>query len=379
MRRCPVCETELIQGPVCGGCGFDLSCDYEQNRTLCPALPKDAEPVSARAEKRRRQERMIPVSSDGLVCPKCGGHQFFFLADELQFLCVDCGEKILVAVQKNGPVSENAPSVEHEMTDALSGSPVINSVPKETAAAPADMDTAPSDSDESGYSGHDPWPAARTWLEDFLNTSGLLRAYFWIYLASAAGLFLLARTIARTYGIAIVFVPEMLLSAVFYVVSAVFIFFCRRRIGEMPDVGSAESVRRTAAFGGTLVFIHILFTALQQLIVWFSSDQDRWWAIVFARNTMTWRFGAGFFFGYFVLMLPSIGVCAAGAAFAFRRRIREMLDAGSADSIRRTAVLFGALILIRLLLNVIYLFFIRKLDLNFLYDFYGWLDDLLSF
>ena len=338
MRRCPVCETELIQGPVCGGCGFDLSCDYEQNRTLCPALPKDAEPVSARAEKRRRQERMIPVSSDGLVCPKCGGHQFFFLADELQFLCVDCGEKILVAVQKNGPVSENAPSVEHEMTDAPSGSPVINSVPKETAASPADMDTAPSDSDESGYSGHDPWPAARTWLEDFLNTSGLLRAYFWIYLAAAAGLVVLVQIITWTYQSAIWAVPGMLLSAVFYVVSAVFVLRCRIHVRDLSDVGLADSVRRTAAFFGTLILIHVLVTALHQFILWFAPD-------LFERGPEPMMFPG-----------TSTAFCVVGAVFVFRcrRHIREMVDAGSPDSVRRTAVLFGMLILIRVLLGVIY-------------------------
>lgn len=53
MWRCPVCEKEHMQGLVCDGCGFDLSCDYEGRRTLCPALPGHVEPISVRAGKKR--------------------------------------------------------------------------------------------------------------------------------------------------------------------------------------------------------------------------------------------------------------------------------------------------------------------------------------
>ena len=98
MRRCPVCEKELIQRPICDNCGFDFSRDYEGHRTLCSALPKGAEPVSVCAAKWKRQKQLVPVSSDGLVCPKCGGQQFYFLADELQFLCIDCEAKLPVRI-----------------------------------------------------------------------------------------------------------------------------------------------------------------------------------------------------------------------------------------------------------------------------------------
>ena len=57
MRRCPVCEKEPVQGPVCDNCGFDFSCNYERNRTLCPALPKGTEPVSVRAAKWKRRKK----------------------------------------------------------------------------------------------------------------------------------------------------------------------------------------------------------------------------------------------------------------------------------------------------------------------------------
>ena len=80
MRRCPVCEKERIQGSVCDNCGFDLSCDYEGCRTLCSALPKDAEPISARAAKWRQRQQKQAVAlahreSEMLRCPVCEKEQ----------------------------------------------------------------------------------------------------------------------------------------------------------------------------------------------------------------------------------------------------------------------------------------------------------------
>ena len=111
MRRCPVCGKELTQGPVCDNCGFDFSRDYEGHRTLCSALPKGAEPVSVRAAKWKRQKQLVPVSSDGPVCPKCGGQQFYFLADEMQFQCADCGWIKPVAPPKDAPSGPDGPGL----------------------------------------------------------------------------------------------------------------------------------------------------------------------------------------------------------------------------------------------------------------------------
>ena len=67
-----------------------------------------------------------------------------------------------------------------------------------------------------------------------------------------------------------------------------------------------------------------------------------------------------------------------GVVFAFLcRHIREMLDAGLADSARHTAVFWGTLILIRVLLSAIYPFFIWGLNSDSLDYFYEWLGDLL--
>ena len=54
-------------------------------------------------------------------------------------------------------------------------------------------------------------------------------------------------------------------------------------------------------------------------------------------------------------MLLNAVFYAVSTAFVFscRRRIREMLDAGLTGQVRRTAVLFGTLILIRVLLDII--------------------------
>lgn len=139
MWRCPVCEKEHLQGLVCDDCGFDSSCNYERNRTLYSALPKHIEPVSARAAKwRQRQQQTVAVSPGNLVCPKCGGKQFFFLIDELQFMCTDCKAKMPAAVQMDGPVSESDPSVEDEAPTASSDPPVAVPAkgPTQTMAGP---------------------------------------------------------------------------------------------------------------------------------------------------------------------------------------------------------------------------------------------------
>ena len=138
--RCPICEKEQMQGPVCDNCGFDPSCDYEGRRTLCFVLPKGAEPISVRAARwKQRQKPPVTEPQRTLICPKCGGKRFFVLIDAPQFQCSDCGVKIPAAVQKDGPVSKNGPFAEKETADAPGGPPVINSAPKETNAAPAQV------------------------------------------------------------------------------------------------------------------------------------------------------------------------------------------------------------------------------------------------
>ena len=160
MRRCPICENELTQGPVCDTCGFDLSCDYEGRRTLCSVLPKSAQPVSVGAARWRqrqqtqqqqqtqpwqpqqtqpwqqqqtqpwqsqrtqpwqpqqtqaRQTQTVTSAPGALVCPKCGGQHFYFMVNELQFvyaaMCMDCGTKVPTMGPKNG-MGGSPPSAE---------------------------------------------------------------------------------------------------------------------------------------------------------------------------------------------------------------------------------------------------------------------------
>ena len=101
MRYCPVCERELAEGLVCDDCGFDLSRDYERNRTLCSALPKRAEPVSALAAKWKQQQAQTAAAARGtLVCPKCGEKRFLILLNEQRFMCADCETKLSFAILK---------------------------------------------------------------------------------------------------------------------------------------------------------------------------------------------------------------------------------------------------------------------------------------
>ena len=101
MRRCPVCEKELIQGLVCDDCGFDASCDYEGRRTLCSVLPRGVEPVSVRAARRRRQQQTAAGTQGALTCPRCGGPHFSFLVGEQMLVCADCGTKVSAAGQNS--------------------------------------------------------------------------------------------------------------------------------------------------------------------------------------------------------------------------------------------------------------------------------------
>ena len=113
-------------------------------------------------------------------------------------------------------------------------------------------------------------PDARAGQDAFQGTLDLLQIFFWIFVAAAAALVLLSLIIADTYQMVLSSVPGMLLSAIFYIVSAVFVFRCRRRIWELPDARLADGVRRTAVFFGTLILIHVLLTALHQIILWFN-------------------------------------------------------------------------------------------------------------
>ena len=113
MWRCPVCEKEQVQGLVCDDCGFDASCNYEQNQTLCSALPKHAEPISVRAAKWRQQKQTVVLAPGALVCPKCGGKNFSFLVDDVEFMCADCGAKMPVSLPA-GMNAEEPPPAEPE-------------------------------------------------------------------------------------------------------------------------------------------------------------------------------------------------------------------------------------------------------------------------
>ena len=98
METCPVCGGRASFPKRCDSCGFDPSCDYERYRTLSPVLPKFAEPVSARAAKRKRQQQTVTVPAGDLRCPKCGGAHLLFLVDELKFMCPDCGAKNAITI-----------------------------------------------------------------------------------------------------------------------------------------------------------------------------------------------------------------------------------------------------------------------------------------
>ena len=112
-------------------------------------------------------------------------------------------------------------------------------------------------------------PAMQAGQGAFQGTLDLLQVFFWIFVAAAAALVLLSLIIADTYQMVLSSVPGMLLSAIFYIVSAVFVFRCRRRITKLSDARLADGVRRTAVFFGTLILIHVLLTALHQIILWF--------------------------------------------------------------------------------------------------------------
>ena len=133
MRRCPVCEKEQLQGPVCDNCCFDLSCDYEGYRTLCSALPGHAEPVSVRTAK-WKQQQTVTETQGTLVCSRCGGKHFSFLINEQQFVCADCETIIPVVTPKDRPALDSDLSVENKTPDAP---PVTDPAPAEASAAPA--------------------------------------------------------------------------------------------------------------------------------------------------------------------------------------------------------------------------------------------------
>ena len=148
MPRCPVCEKELTWGPVCGGCGFDASCDYESRRTLCSALPRGAEPISVRAARRRPQQppqqSMIAVSPANLVCSQCGGRQFWLQTDVLQVMCTNCGAKMPLTAQKDGPVTDAGSPVEKKPAEPPKAPPMDVSVPPEPpVTAPASPEPPP--------------------------------------------------------------------------------------------------------------------------------------------------------------------------------------------------------------------------------------------
>ena len=135
MWRCPVCEKEQIQGFVCDNCGFDPSCNYEQNRTLCSPVPRYAEPISVRAE-RWRQEQAGTSAPGALVCPKCGGTRFSILTDTMKFVCADCGANMPIPLPPGTDEEEPPPSAAPE-------EPLPPTAPEEPLTPPAPENPRP--------------------------------------------------------------------------------------------------------------------------------------------------------------------------------------------------------------------------------------------
>lgn len=155
MWRCPVCEKEQIQGLVCDNCGFDASCDYEQNRTLFSDLSGHTEPISVRAAKWRQQKQAVAIAPGALVCPKCGGKHLSFLIDDLKFVCKDCGANMPISV--GNAEADPAPSdtVEEAPPSQTDTQPPV--VPEEP---PAPADIQPPIAPEESSSQTEPQPPA---------------------------------------------------------------------------------------------------------------------------------------------------------------------------------------------------------------------------
>jgi len=92
MRRCPVCGRENRQ-LLCGGCGFDGSCDYERYPTL-GNLNGRVDAVSRRKAARQAAE------AGTLSCPNCGGKQFSVDFEKQTYRCGGCGHLIGVNIAK---------------------------------------------------------------------------------------------------------------------------------------------------------------------------------------------------------------------------------------------------------------------------------------
>ena len=93
MWKCPVCLRENRE-PVCPGCGFDSSCDYEHYPT---AASLKAAPASI-ARQRRRYQDSLKIQS----CPACGSKQFFL--KDLSPVCAQCGHILTPVQQKQDAV-----------------------------------------------------------------------------------------------------------------------------------------------------------------------------------------------------------------------------------------------------------------------------------
>lgn len=102
MYKCPVCGKEN-ETPLCAGCGFDRSQDYEGYPTLA-AIPAGQPSRRARSEK----------FADLRRCEGCGSLLFYLNSKKGCCVCSNCGKEIPFSVpaaapQQKAPVKQTPP------------------------------------------------------------------------------------------------------------------------------------------------------------------------------------------------------------------------------------------------------------------------------
>ena len=172
MSSCPVCGKENTGAErFCTVCSFDLSCNYEQHRTVSFELPNGVVPVSVLKAK-FKGETVEPVQQaaaevpqsfeepssknkmeanrgqtagqiqEELVCPQCGGSHFSFLKDEMKLKCLSCGTKVPLA---DTPASQ----AEAESESTPEPEPMISPPSEDKPVEHTRLSTAGSSSDVS--------------------------------------------------------------------------------------------------------------------------------------------------------------------------------------------------------------------------------------